>query len=309
MAYTARPLPAQTMILAKIPSRLTHSECSQFLTERIVTPIAKNQPGDVVLDFSKVAFIDPSGVASLNTALQFLYDKSRDVHFVGHDVRTEANVYLDDSGLFSEYLATRVFEDRPRRQTTVPLHLFGIKNYYGHLMSELMPWIAGSVDMDAESLEVLRTTLEEAYHNVTYHSGVNCGCVFAQHFPRREQLEVVISDHGYGIPVRVRGKFPNTSDTEALQMAFRKGFTTGSVVANRGWGLWQLSNYAAQKNGGFITVRSGHGLAVAATGHTQPVISTLNSRWLYPGTLVRIVLKTDKLRRLRNDTEKEVFSW
>jgi len=211
------------MIVAEIPYRLTHSECCQFLTERIVAPVANNLSGDVIFDFSKVGFVDPSGVAALYNALQYLSSKKRGIKFVGHDLRTEANIYLDDSGFFSECFPQRVFEDRPRRQTTVPLHVFDTQNYYGHLTSQLMPWIATSVDMDAESLEVLRTTLEEAYHNVTYHSGVNRGCVFAQHFPRKDELEVVISDHGYGIPVRVRGKLPNASDPDALRMAFKKG--------------------------------------------------------------------------------------
>lgn len=297
------------MIVAEIPYRLTHSECCQFLTERIVTPVANKLSGDVILDFSKVAFVDPSGVAALYNALQYLSSQRKGIIFKGHDLRTEANIYLDDSGFFSQCLPTRVFEDRPRRQSTVPLHVFGIKSYYGHLTTQLMPWIAGSVEMDADNLEVLRATLEEAYHNVTYHSGVDRGCVFAQHFPRKDELEVVISDHGYGIPERVRTKLPATSDPDALRLAFTKGFTTGSVVANRGWGLWQLSNYAAQKNGGSISLRSGFGWASAIQGHEQPVITALQSKWLYPGTLVRIVLKTDRLRRLRNDTEKEVFSW
>ena len=297
------------MIFAELPYRLTHSECCQFLTEKIITPVSKNLAGAYILDFSKATFIDPSGVAALYNAMQYLGSQRREVHFRGHVLRTDVNTYLDDSGFFETFLHERIFPNRPRRPTTVQLHIFNVNSYYGHLMSTLMPWIAQSVEMDAQSLEVLRATLEEAYHNVTYHSGVKSGCVFAQHFPRRNELEVVISDHGFGVPNRVRTKFPKTTDTEALQLAFEKGFTTGSVVANRGWGLWQLSNYAAQKNGGTVTLRSGYGLASAEQGMEQPVITSLHSKWLYPGTLVRVVLKTDTLRRLQDDTEKEVFSW
>lgn len=297
------------MIVAKIPYRLTHTECDKFLTEGILTPLTKTEVGNFVLDFSGATFIDPSGVAALYNALQILSHYRRDISFVGHELRTDVNVYLDDSGFFSNCMPSRVFEDRPRRQTTVPIHIFGVDNYYGHLTTELMPWIADAVHMDAENLEVLRATLEEAYHNVTYHSGVSAGCVFAQHFPRRQELEVVISDHGSGIPAKVRTKVPGLTDGEALKLAFKKGFTTGSVVANRGWGLWQLSNYAAQKNGGTISLRSGRGLADARRGPEEPTISASHSHWVYPGTLVRIVLKTDTLRLLRNDTEKEAFTW
>lgn len=297
------------MVIAELPYRLTHSECCQFITERIITPITKNIDGGYLIDFSKTTFIDPSGVAALYNSLQYLILQKRDIHFRGHELRTDVNTYLDDSGFFETFLQQRIFPNRPRRQTTVPLHVFDVKNYYGHLMTKLMPWIAQSVEMDAQNLEVLRATLEEAYHNVTYHSGVNYGCVFAQHFPKREELEVVISDHGFGIPYRVRTKFPQTTDNAALLLAFEKGFTTGSVVANRGWGLWQLSNYAAQKNGGEVSLRSGYGIATAIHGNEQPVITALQSKWVYPGTLVRVVLKTDTLRRVRNDTEKEVFSW
>ncbi|WP_462387305.1 histidine kinase [Acidovorax sp. Q11] len=297
------------MRAVKIPYRLTHQECNHFIHEEVINKVILQNARGVVFDFSGITFIDPSGLAALYNSIKILEHYQKEIIFTNHDMTTDVNNYLDDSGFYSTMIGTRVFQGRTRRPTTVPIHIFGINNYYGHLTGELMPWIATSLGITPQSLDVLRATLEEAYHNVAYHSGVNEGCVFAQHYPKRKTLEVIISDHGKGIPHRVRTKIPNISDSNALEQAFEKGFTTGSVVSNRGWGLWQLANFTAQKNGGHVTIRSGQGYAKAERGPEEPKIRAWKTDWAYPGTLVRVVLETDTLQELRNDTEEEVFTW
>lgn len=296
-------------MLIKIPYKLTHDYCQEFIYKNVLIPILRENINSFILDFSSITFIDPSGVAALYNSMRVFSYHEADVSFINHDIQTKVNLYLDDCEFFLHFLNIRVFRGRGTRNTTVPIHIFDVNNYYGHLNGKLIPWIALSLNTCPKYLEVLRATLEEAYHNVSYHSGVKEGCVFAQHFPKKKELEIVISDHGKGIPTLVKSKIPNISDHDALKKAFEKGFTTGSVVQNRGWGLWQLANFTAQKNGGLVTISSGFGIATGTRGVSDPIIKVRSLKYSYPGTLVRVVLKTDILEQLNYDTEEEVFEW
>lgn len=155
----------------------------------------------------------------------------------------------------------------------------------------MMPWIGRSVGMTTESLASIRVSLEEVLHNVRDHSGVDIGCTFAQHFPKKNRIQIAISDFGKGIPTVIRNKIPETSDSAALRLACQEGFTTQSNVQNRGAGLPTLIKYVTQNNGGNI------------------LITARNTENYYPGTLVRVILRTDTLEQTAIDSESEEFIW
>ena len=117
------------------------------------------------------------------------------------------------------------------------------KDATSFLYFKLMPWIAREVGLKEESLSAIRTSIEEVFHNIRDHSGVGVGCFFAQHYPRKNEIELAISDFGLGFPAQVRTLIPSISDTDALKKASEEGFTTKSNVRNRGAGLTNIMNY------------------------------------------------------------------
>ena len=175
-----------------------------------------------------------------------------------------------------------------------------------------MPWVGRSVGMSAESLASVRVSLEEILHNVRDHSGVEVGCTFAQHFPNKNRIQIAISDFGAGIPNVVRQKRPETSDPAALRLACQEGFTTKTNVQNRGAGLPTLINYVTRKNGGNVLIAAGGGHLSAAPAAERPQrykITTRSAGGFYPGTLVRVVLRTDTLELAASDAQIEPFEW
>jgi hypothetical protein len=166
--------------------------------------------------------------------------------------------------------------------------------------------------MSPDSLASVRASLEEIMHNVHDHSGVQVGCTFAQHFPRKNRIQIAISDFGDGIPSVVRKKVPEVSDPAAIRLACKEGFTTQSNVRNRGAGLSTLINFVTRSNGGNILIASGHGNLSVAPRHdgVQPFKVTARTiEAFYPGTLVRVILRTDALELAALDSEAEEFSW
>lgn len=172
-----------------------------------------------------------------------------------------------------------------------------------------MPWIGSSVNLSDDTLETIRACLEEVFHNIHYHSGVDTGCVFAQHFPQKRRICIAISDFGIGIPTRVRTKEPNATDSGALRLAVTEGWTTKTNVRNRGVGLSTLLKYITQRNSGTVFLHSGNGYLSATRGPKASNVTSRSAEWAYPGTLVHVVLRTDTLERLENDVAPEVFQW
>ena len=151
--------------------------------------------------------------------------------------------------------------------------------------------------------------MEEIFHNVDFHAGIDTGCTFSEHFPKQQRICIAISDWGVGIPRNVRRIENVASDAAALEMAAKEGFTTGEAPRNRGAGLPNLIKYVAQRNAGEVRIYSGYGFLRAIRGTAQPDVHSEPLKWCYPGTLVQVVLRTDTIDRVENDVKPEEFRW
>lgn len=292
-----------------LPSNFNLATMRRFIGEAMDAQAEQNVRS-IAFDFSKLTFIEPVGVVALSNTIEHFSRKGVKVYFNNHSQRTNGNKYLDDAGFFKRYLKKQVFEESRPRSSTVPLVLFKANAYIPYLFRELMPWISNEVKMSTDTLETIRVCLEEVFHNIEYHSGVDTGCAFAQFFPKEDRIRIAVSDFGVGIPSQVRTKLPELNDQDCLRKAIEEGFTTKSNVNNRGAGLNNLIRYVTMRNSGTVLIHSGKGNLSAtpsAAGGTS--VTSRDEGWVYPGTLVHVVLRTDKLDRLEVDIEKEVFQW
>lgn len=275
---------------------------------------AVDEDGDAVcseirFDFSELQFIEPVGVVVLSNLLEYLGKLGVQTGFDGLTSPSMAVVYLDDSGFFKEYLGAPLREYAKLRGTTLPLKRVASPEAIGYLYNDIMPWIAQKLQTTAIALATVRVTLEEILQNISDHSGVNVGCVFAQHFPKEHELRIAISDFGLGIPANVRKIRPEVSDSEALAVAIQEGFTSKSNVRNRGAGLAILMRYVTLRNKGVVLITSGRGNLSAVFDGRGTKITARTRDAHYPGTLVRVILKTDTIHELVEDVEHEEFSW
>ncbi|WP_313281286.1 histidine kinase [Delftia tsuruhatensis] len=264
---------------------------------------------DIDLDFSNVAFCDPIGAVGLANFIGYFQSVNFNIGFKGHQNPTLGNKYLDDSGFFFEFLGESSFKNSGARLTTIPFRYFGKEDYMEYLYSRLTPWIAESVKLHPDTVETIRTCLEEIFHNVEYHSGVGKGFTLSQFYPQKKIIKIAISDYGIGIPNQVRTLRPELNDFRAILKACEEGFTTKTNVKNRGAGLALLIKYVVNRNGGSVELRSGLGHVLATNAHNGPYLTGTNQKWQYPGTIVQVSLRTDTLEQFDKDIEPEVFQW
>ncbi len=263
----------------------------------------------ITFDFSDVTFIEPVGVVVLGNLIEHFKKLGVKTYFSGHKHMTEPINYLDDSGFFKQYLGHSLKTNLTLRATTMPLGLVSNERSVGFVHMDLTPWVANHLAVSEKSLSTFRVSIEEIFHNIQDHSGVQNCCCFAQFFPKRKELQIAISDFGFGIPSNVRKVLPELSDHEALRKACQEGFTTKSNVTNRGVGLTQLIKFTTLGNGGTVLLVSGKAQLSAVSSQEITKITARARDVSYPGTLVRVILRTDRFAGMAKDVEKEDFSW
>jgi anti-anti-sigma regulatory factor/anti-sigma regulatory factor (Ser/Thr protein kinase) len=263
----------------------------------------------IAFDLTVLASIEPEGVAALANAIEYFRLQGKAVFLKGLNPLSKATAYLSEAGFLQRYLGRTVACAVKSDAQTIPLELFKAKEYVPYLYTRLMPWLASELRTGNDSLETIRVCLEEIFHNVDFHAKIDTGCTFSEHFPKIARTCIAISDWGVGIPYNVRRVQAVQDDAEALRIAAREGFTTGTGPRNRGAGLPNLIKYVAQRNAGEVRIYSGYGMLIATRGTAQPDIHSTALKWCYPGTIVHVVLRTDTLDRVESDVKPEEFRW
>lgn len=266
----------------------------------------------VVIDFSRLKFIEPIGVVILSNLIEYLARAGIPTALAGINFQSTAAVaYLDDSDFFKRYIGRPLREWAKARDTCLPLTMVSNAQAVGYLHATLVPWLAGSLNTSEASLATVRICLDEVFSNINFHSGVDYGCLHIQHFPQSKEVQIAISDFGVGIPSNVRKVRPDLADSVALALACEEGFTTQSNVKNRGAGLATLIRYLTLKDRGKVWIVSGEAnlSAVHDTAAKKSKVTSRTVKGFYPGTLVRITLKQDSIRDLESDVQSEEFSW
>jgi len=292
-----------------LPHRLTR-ETMQSFTSQVVDDSGEPLWSRVRFDLGPLTFIDPTGVVVMCNLVDYLRRVGVKVRVKISKPFSECVQYLDDFGFFKHYGGESLRPNATLRKTTVPIERVQSHRLFSYLDTQLMPWIAERVGLAQESVAAVKTCFEEIFHNIDDHSGVEIGSAFAQFFPRKDHIHVAISDYGSGIPNVVRKKVANLSDSEALGKACEEGFSTMSNVRNRGAGLPTLIKYVTLRNQGNVLIASGKGELAATHQDGATRIRTRMARdGFYPGTLVKVILKTDTFEAMAEDLRAEEFEW
>ena len=268
-----------------------------------------NEP--IHIDFGRLKFIEPVGVVILSNLIEYLNRKNIRCEFSGLFLTNEANVYLDDSGFFRKYLGSPLRAHAASRPSCLPLTMVSNVQAVGYLNFTLIPWLANRLKVSEQALATISVCLDEVFSNINYHSGVDYGCLHIQDFHKTREIQIAISDFGTGIPFNVRKIEPSASDSIALKLAAKEGFTTQSNVKNRGAGLATLIRYLTTKDRGKVWLVSGRANLSAVHDKTNgsSKITARPTLGPYPGTLVRLTLKQDSIADFAADVETEEFSW
>lgn len=270
----------------------------------------KEKAAKIIFDFREIKEIFPVEVVVLSNLIEYFKKIKVKVELENYETGYESIRFLDEVGFFKLYLGGQVLTKHETKYCNMPLQLVTTEQNIGYLYFELIPWIATQSGLsNEETLAPLRSCIEEVLHNIEYHSGVGKGCTFTHYDPGKSEIRIAISDFGRTIPASVRAVRQGLLDHEAIKVACEEGFTTKSNVRNRGAGLPNLIQYVTQRNNGTILIASGTGEISAVKDFETSKIIPRPSPGFYPGTLVRIILKTKNFDKIVEDIKQEPFQW
>ena len=274
--------------------------------DQVLQPNLEATSQRIIFDFSTLHFIYPTGVTVLSNLIEYLKKQKVRVTFRGFNQGSQCNQYLDDSGFFKHYIKQSAFPFSSLRGTTLPLSHIRHDQSHSWIENSFTEWITSRVNLSRSSFGLVNVCLQEIFNNIDDHSGEKVGCVFAQHFPNKNEVQLAISDFGIGIPANVRTLRPELNDSGAIKAAVVEGFTTKSTTRNQGAGLHILTKYVVLQNRGSVIVHSLRGSFSCTYLNGETKQTPREERGHYPGTLLQIHFRTNNLEPI---SEKEAFEW
>lgn len=295
-------------IQVSLPSHFNRRTMYEFLAG-LFDGDRNPQHDNIEFDFTTLRFIEPVGITVISNITQYLLNKGVKVRYVTpnkkHFNKYGALVYLDDSQYFKLYLGETRRHNACVRPTTIPLENVKVASSYAWF-EKVLNWLSFSVNISVNSLVDLKMPLQEIFNNIKDHSRENIGCSFIQHYPKKDEVQIAISDFGVGIPYNIQSKLPSLNDAESLEKAIEHGFSTRSTPQNRGAGLDNLIYNVVKNNKGEVFIHSNHGILHCKNVNNELCTKSSLSRIYYPGTLIQINLRTDTFPDL---IEEEDFEW
>ncbi|WP_121603768.1 ATP-binding protein [Virgibacillus sp. Bac332] len=294
-----------------IPRNFNRSTMYQLLSS-VIDYDLKPKDHRIDFDFTNLKFIEPAGVTILSNLFEWL--RKRDVNSTitypkNSSGKNNPIQFLDDSDFFIRYAGKNLTSFPSPRQTTIPLKLIAYSDSPRWLEKEFSFWLSDQLDIPFSSLATIRICFGEIFNNIRDHAQENIGCIFAQHYPNKNEVKITISDFGVGIPENIRKIRPSLQDHEAIFMAATEGFTTKTSPRNLGAGLHTLIENVVRNNNGSVHIHSNYGILNCTKGIITNEVeknTSLKSSF-YPGTLIETVLKTDSIQNI-TDIEEE-FEW
>ena len=278
-----------------LPRELTWDGLDELLAPLVTSLTAPPEASRVEIHFGTLRFVEPVGVTVLANTVEWLRLHGVDPELVVPPETEDADPirYLDDAGFFERYLGYRLSGKSSLRPTTRPLSFIKPAASYDWIQNKLLTWLAGSLDVPPGALGLVGIGLGEVFNNVRDHSGVQGGCVFAQHYPTQRRVHIAVSDFGVGIPTTIRRKLPDLDDASAILKATEEGYSTYSVPNNLGAGLHSILTQVALANGGTVRIWSGNGVLDASSPDGHVVRTPSTGSTVYPGTLLQLEFRTD----------------
>ncbi len=263
---------------------------------------------DLTLDFGSLEFIEPVGVTILSNVIEWLKKGGIATRVqLGQGPIKRAIRYLDDSRFFERYHGSKLFSGAHVRSTTIPLMLVEYERSQEWIASNFGNWLMNRLKMNAASIANITMSIAEIFTNIKDHSQERIGCIFVQHFPRGNEIKIAISDFGVGIPHKVRKhEQKQMTDSMAILMATKEGYSTWSTPHNRGAGLDFLISNIVLNNRGELNIHSGEGLVNFKNQAGKISPSPKKRSGFYPGTLVHLMLRTDTIQQ---EQDEEAFTW
>ena len=236
---------------------------------------------DPIVDIRGYSFIDPLYVAILITLKKGVRD----------DLRIRVDV---DSPAYS-YIQYILGLQGKSASTVVPIRIVDRQLHVNRFVDELLKSTNLSFD-DWEDEDAFRYNIRELIDNALEHGG-SPAIACAQVFRNLGEVEIVVSDYGYGFLHTVARNYKVSTYEEAIKKALEKGVSGslrnmyGSSIKHTGTGLYVISSIIKETEGKMFIIS---GDALVSLSGRQLTSYKMQEEW--KGSVVATRFRLDKFK-------------
>lgn len=252
------------------------------LLRQTVTLLRPEPPAEILVDLSRIEFIDSFGITYLAACFENCRGSSK--VRVRPPARQAVNNYLQDAGLYEAIGLGEHFRPRIPKEDRVDLK--HVKGFEPLFVDSLLNFLESLQPFAPGLKESMRMSLLELVQNFAEHSGSVSGAwVSGQRYKSRITLCVI--DLGRGIPALLRtvGKYRRYRDSHLVELATEEGVSS-VTESSRGLGLSTIRRFV-RVNRGMLTIVAGRG-RVRFRADRRPIRDELDEP--FPGTAVFLSL-------------------
>jgi anti-sigma regulatory factor (Ser/Thr protein kinase) len=249
-------------------------------TKSILQEWLKIVKGDnPIIDIRGYSFIDPLYVAVLITLKK--------------GVRDDIKIMVDADSPAYSYIQYILGLQGKSASTVVPIRIVDRKLYVNRFVDELLKSTNLSFD-DWEDEDALRYILGELIDNALEHGG-SPAIACSQVFRNLGEVEIVVSDYGYGFLHTVARNHKVSTYEEAIKKALEREVSGslqnmyGSSTKHAGMGLYVMSNIIKETEGKMFIIS---GDALVSLSGRQLTSYKMQEEW--NGSVVAMRFKLDK---------------
>lgn len=273
--YSFLPMPSNIYLNHKCINQILNSYFEIESTSR-----------DLILDFSNTIWISAEVTPLLGVLLGHAKEQGHGLYSTGINNENVRRV-LEKNNFLSTYGIGEKTNDY--YQTTIPYTVLDCRDDLAidqFLDNKVFNLIHQHIDQN--SIEVIRSAVNEVSHNIKDHSNESLVYFCGQFYPKKKFISLTLTDNGLTIPKKIKYKFSsklNYDDYDVINWATGHGNSTKNV-ASSGLGLYDIKT---NLNG------IGKLIIVSNKGYWEQNINGRISKksidTYYPGTLININFK------------------
>jgi anti-sigma regulatory factor (Ser/Thr protein kinase) len=248
--------------------------------------ITKQGYQDIVLDFSKVAFLEPKFMLPVVTMARSYRSSEVDFEIIEPEEKAIANLLLNAN--WAHIVVPEKYESREQfNKSHLSAILYRDADEQFAAVDRSMDVILQHLEgIDRSRFKALEWALNEITDNVLNHAESRIGgIVQVTAYPKKHIVELYVCDAGIGIPRSLRsGKTSFSDDVSALRAAIEEGVTRNQST-NQGNGLFGTFKCCEVSEGEF-DVSTGNVVLRARPGHLHVGRSAIP----FNGTFIRAAI-------------------
>jgi anti-anti-sigma regulatory factor/anti-sigma regulatory factor (Ser/Thr protein kinase) len=222
---------------------------------------------DIVLDFSKVSYVDANLMLPLASYTAYYRLNQYDFTLIEPSDGVIRRLFVNTN--WAHFIEpSKYARNETRRSNNLPALQFLDGDAQHNVVNKAMEILLETIKVgDRKQFKALEWALNEITDNVLNHAESPIGgLVQIQSFPARNRVTFFVADAGLGIPFTLRKSIRSiTSDSDALDRAIREGVTRNAST-NQGNGLFGTFKCCEVSNGSFMILSNNAVLQYDANG-------------------------------------------